>query len=260
MNHQAQIHINNIISRKPSNYAIETHALSTIEATALLHCLNNDATSYIYSSIVIMADATLSINKGLFTWATVKLYYATFYAIRSLLAINGVCIFYIKTSPHKTTPFILDIQPGQLAKKGKGTTHKLVLDTFKGHNIEPYILSQPIDLQDPLEWLMQKREEANYKIAKFYEPQVPKHFKKIIEYSLRRVIKDYLSDTTDLYLFDPDHAILSYPLRVIQIAYKKLLVSKSLGLKSDEISYLCQLFSDTDGYPLPDIHKLFKNL
>jgi len=260
VSHQAQIYINNIIAQKPAQYAIENHALNNTEASALLQRLSNDATSYIYSSIVSLADATLGINKGMFTWATVKLYYASFYAIRSLLASHGVCIFYIQTSPHKSTLFVLDSKPGQLPKKGKGTTHKLVLETFKAHNIEPYILSQLIDLEEPLEWLMQKREEANYKIAKFSEPQVPKHFEKIIQYSLRRAIKDYLSDTSGLYLFDPDHAILSYPLRLIQIAYDKLLISNSLALTNEEIIYLRQLFCDKNGYPLPEIHQMFKNL
>ncbi len=99
------------------------------------------------------------------------------------------------------------------------------------------------------------RDIATY-LNEFPEPQVPKHFEMIIKSGLRQVIKEYLLDTSDLYLFDPDHAILAYPLRAIQIAYKKLLALKSHVLKSDEISYLCQLFSDMNGRPLPEIHKL----
>jgi hypothetical protein len=259
--HHAQVYINTtLFPGNPASSHIENRSINQTEANALLRHLKNDAVSYIYSSIVSVGNAILSIRKELLTWATVKLYYATFYGVRSLLAINGVCIFYIKTSPTKTTPFILTVQAGQIAKKGNGQTHKLVLSEFrKRNNIEPRLLSQYIGLQDPLEWLIERREEANYKTAKFLEPQVPRHFDKIIDHGLRRVIKEYLCDTSDLYMFDPDHAILAYPLRGIQIACKKLWMSGDFSLKSDEISYLCQLFNDQSG-PIPEMHALLKNL
>jgi hypothetical protein len=258
--HQAQVYINTkIFSSKTSNFDVENHILTKTEVTSLLTCLKSDANSYIYSSIVSMGDATLGINRKLLSWATVKLYYATFYALRSLLAINNICIFYMKNSS-KSTPFIINVQPGETAKKGSGNTHKLVLETFKKYHVEPYLISQPIDFKDPLEWLIEKREEANYKNAKFIEPQVPKHFKKIIKYGTRRIIQEYLNDTTDIYLFDSDHAILAYPLKTIQFAYNKLLKSRNIAIDQEEINYLCQLFRDDHGRPLSEIHKLLKNV
>lgn len=259
MAHQAQLYIdNNLLTTASSISTIESYSISSAQAFALKNHLKNDALSYIYSSIVSIGDATLGIKKELLTWATVKLYYATFYALRSLLAINEICIFYFKSSK-KNTPFVLSAQPGQIPKKGSsGQTHKLVLSEFKKRNFEPRLLSQLIGVQEPLEWLVEKREEANYKIAKFAEPNIPKHFEKIIDSGLRRAIREYLLDSSDLYMFDPDHAILAYPLRVIQIAYRQLMASNGFSLRDSEVSYLCQLFTDQSG-PIPEIHALFKH-
>jgi len=257
--HQAQLFANDNLLNTASNISsIENNSLDSAQAFALKKCLRNDALSYIYSSIVSVGSATLDIKKELLTWATVKLYYATFYGLRSLLALNGICIFYFKSS-NKSIPFILIAQPGQVPRKSKiGSTHKLVLSEFKRQNFEPHLLSQLIGVQEPLEWLIERREEANYKIAKFTEPNIPKHFEKIIDFGLRRVTREYLLDSSDLYTFDPDHAVLSYPLKVIQIAYKKLLVSGNFSFRDDEVSYLCELFADQNG-PIPEIYSLFKN-
>jgi hypothetical protein len=258
--HQAQQYITQtIFSGNPSVATIEQYSLNQTQAFGLSRCLKNDAINYLYSSIVSVGDATFGINRKLLTWATVKLYYATFYALRSLLALDGICIFYVKSSSTKNTPFIVNAQASATPKKAKiPGTHKLVIDTFKKNNIEPILISQPIESQDPLEWLMEKREQANYKIAKFSEPQVPKHFEKIINSGLRRAIHDYLTDSLNLYLFQPDHAILAYPLKTIQITYNKILATGNMAFVEDELKYLCQLFHDDKGQ-ISDMYNFLMN-
>jgi hypothetical protein len=253
MAHQAQTYIKSIlIPGTPSVSAIQSHVLNMREANLLLRYLKSDAVSYIYSAIISIADATVSLRKGLFTWATVKLYYATFYAFRAFLALDSVCIFYIGTRP-----YAIEANPGEMPVKRNGQTHKVVLDEFRYRQTEPFLLSQQIALEDPLDWLVDKREEANYKIAKFWEPNVPKHFEKIMNYGLRKSIKEYLLDSSNLYVFDVDHAILAYPLRSLQLVYQKMLTMPDFHLTDDEISYLCQLFHDQNG-PIPEIHDLLR--
>jgi hypothetical protein len=258
--HQAEKYISQtIFSGNPSVAAVEKYSLNQSEASGLSRCLQNDAISYLYSSIVSVGDATSSINKNLLTWATVKLYYATFYALRCLLAIDGICIFYVPKSHNKSTPFILNAQASAIPQKATiSGTHKLVIDTFTKRNIVPLLVSQQIELQEPLTWLMEKREQANYKIAKFYEPQIPRHFQKIVNFGLRRVIHEYLNDPLNLYLFDPDHAILAYPLKTIQITYKKIIATENMAFVKDEIKYLCQLFNDDKGQ-ISDMYNFLMN-
>jgi hypothetical protein len=259
--HKAQVYINtNLFPGVTSKVDIEKYALNNFEATSLLKHLRNDSTSYLYSAIISIADATVGIRNQSLTWATVKLYYATYYALRSLLAMNGICIFYIKTTPTKSTPFILNAFPGNMAKKSNiAQTHKLVLTEFTKYSIEPLILSQEIDGKNPLDWMIDKREEANYKNAKFIEPLIPNHFKIIVNLGVRRVIKEYLLDSSYLYSFDSDHAILAYPLKVVQIAYNRInLIDRSLFPK-DDVNYLCKLFNDQNG-PIPEIFNWLKNI
>ncbi len=261
MTHKAQVYINqSLFSDITSKTEIEKHALNNLEAANLLKHLRNDSTSYLYSAIISISDATVGIKNQSLTWATIKLYYATYYAIRSLLAMNGICIFYIKTTPKKSTPFILNALPGKMARKSNiSQTHKLVLEEFMKQDIEPLILSQEIDGKNPLDWIIDKREEANYKNAKFIEPEIPNYFKKIVNLGVRRVIKEYLLDNSCLYSFDSDHAILAYPLKVVQIAYNQIhQIDRSLFQK-DDVKYLCKLFNDQHG-PIPEIYNWLKNV
>ncbi|QMS91011.1 hypothetical protein HUN01_26765 [Nostoc edaphicum CCNP1411] len=176
-----------------------------------------------------------------------------FYSLPRLIEpIHNICIFYIGKKP-----YLIEVQAGKCPQKRDGQTHKVVLDEFSKRNTEPSLLSQLIDLEKPLNWLMIKREDANYKIAKFYEPNIPEHFKKIVEFGVRKSIKEYLLDKSDLYLFDQDHAILAYPLRSIQLVYKKIKATGNFQLQDDELHYLCQLFNDKNG-PIPEIHKMLR--
>lgn len=229
---------------------IASYAISSTEASALLSRLYSDAVDCLYSSIITIGDAVSGMTRGLYTWSTIKLYYATFYIFRSLLALNKVCIFYVGTKPYS-----IDAIPGGVATKRNGQTHKIVLNEFKSRSVVPLLLSQTIDLSDPLDWLMEKRETANYKNPRFCEPVIPHHFEKIIEFGVRKSLKEYLSDNSSLYLFDPDHAMLAYPVSGLRIVCQQVASIDEFVLKSDEISYLCKLFNDRLG-PIPEVNKI----
>ena len=95
--HRANAYVGTLFQGTPVASVITSHVLKQSEATTLQRHLQNDAVSYIYSSAISIGDAIGGIQRELLTWATVKLYYATFYACRAMLALDGVCIFYIGT-------------------------------------------------------------------------------------------------------------------------------------------------------------------
>lgn len=251
--HRAQDFITtSVLPRNASVARITTQALSMPEATSLSRYLLNDAVSYLYSSTISIGDAARGIGSLLLTWATVKLYYATFYALRSLLALEGICIFYVGARP-----FAVEAKAGSLPIRRDGSTHKVVIDEFRVRNRDSYLLSQQIGFDDPLDWLMSKREEANYKNAKFNEPDIPKHFKLIVQSGIRRSVNEYLRDKVGTYLFDPDHAILAYPLFTLKRTYERC---RLLGIETntnEEIGYVTKLFSDAQG-PVPEVHNLLR--
>jgi uncharacterized protein (UPF0332 family) len=250
MVHQSQIYIDNTIL---SNTLLSNVYLNSSQVDSLLNCLNNDAKSYIYSATVSVGDAILGLRYNRFTWATVKLYYSTFYSLRAFLALDNICIFY-----HNRKPYYLEVESGKSPQKASGTTHKVVLEEFKRLNTNHLLLSQEIDLANPLNWLMEKREESNYKNAKFTEPEIPVHFTKIMQSQIRGAIEAYLTDSDDFYTFDKDHAILAYPLKCIQLVYKKIQLQEQPSFSIDDMNYLCNLFTDTKGNKIPAICKIIK--
>src|ERR1700730_18561226 len=76
-----------------------SYALNYIEAAYIERILHADAKDYLYSDGISLANAFASIRSGFYSWSTVKLYYATFYMSRGLLAKAGICIFYVGNKP-----------------------------------------------------------------------------------------------------------------------------------------------------------------
>lgn len=241
--HKSQSYLVNDIYQEnsPANL-VQSHILSELEAEKLQLNLREDACDYLYSATVSLGDALCGLNRGLFTWATVKLYYSVFYTMRARLAFKGFCIFYIKTSPYSISSV-----PGKQAQKEKGQTHKVVMQLFRNNNIDPFMLSQPIELKDPIDWLMNLRENANYKIARFAEPEVPKYFMKVKKFGVRRACEEYISDTSTLHLFDPDHAMVAYPISLIRRAFSEFQRENLSIQKKESKSFLNELFSDKKG-------------
>ena len=94
---------------------------------------------------------------------------------------------------------------------------------------------------------MDLRDEANYKNARFIEPNIPPHFVKIVNGSIRLACQSYLSDNTGLYAFDHEHAILAYPLEVIKWTLKLSHERRQPPYKSDDMPFLRELLSDKNG-------------
>ncbi|MFA8599961.1 hypothetical protein QT917_009945 [Xanthomonas campestris pv. campestris] len=229
-------------------------ALTPANAAALLRALHTDSISYIYSGAVSTGDATQAAHKSLYSWATVKLYYSTFYFLRAMLALDGSAIFYVGTTPYKWKA-----TAGSIPIKLSGNTHKAALSTFKTAFPGNAITTQEVAGKPALEWLMQKRESVNYGIPRFSEPDPPAHFGKIASIGVRRAISAYVSDVQYLYAFDPDHAILAMPIDALK---QCLVMSKNVNIKAineEDTSYLITLFSDSKG-PLSDMAVLLRSL
>jgi hypothetical protein len=250
--HKSQNYLlSSLYKGKPTKEYVTSQILSASQAGALEVLLREDAIDYLYSATVSLGDALGGISRELFTWATVKLYYSTFYAMRARLAVRGVGLFYVKAKP-----FSIFARPGQSARTEKGQTHKVVLDLFRRHNLDPFMLSQPIGTDDPLQWLMNLREEVNYKMARFTEPDVPQHFAKLCNLSLRQACSCYLEDATAMYVFDPDHAIVAFPLSLIERSCREFQRHGLSIRKKEDTAFFNKLISDKKG-PLAHVLNIF---
>lgn len=251
--HQAQSYINQLINPGPGNRLAQGiyTPLRGPQAQALGLALQRDGSDYLYSGLVSAAEAIHAVSRDLFTWATVKLYYSTFYVLRAHLALEKVAIFY-----NGTKAYTWNAQEGQAPKKAKGQTHQVVLATHQSHLPGSALHSQNIGLSTPMDWLMARREEANYKQPRFVEPGTPQHFKAVVRTGLRRSLSAYISDQSGLYTFDPDHAMLALPITALRITLRAYEVA-GLGdqLSDGSRRYIAALCHDRAG-PLNDFQGL----
>jgi uncharacterized protein (UPF0332 family) len=214
--------------------------LNSSERQGLEVCLLEDAKDYYQAALVSLVDGLRSISSGFYSWSTVKLYYSVFYALRARLAIEGECIFYDAGKPR-----YVNVSPGCLVRKLAGTTHKCVLDRFAISFPHDYFLSQEIATKDPLTWLMEKREEVNYRVPRFSEPDAPSHLKFAANTSLRLMLGAY--QTEDVYIFDQDHAIIAFPFRLMLDVRSRLHRLGISPLRILEIEFLLECTKDRSG-------------
>lgn len=251
--HQAQLYVNNYIKPASPGAKLQTIALGAAQAARLKLSLDNDAISYLYSGAVSIGDAAQAIERQLYSWATVKLYYALFYLSRALMAAHGTAVVY-----EGTKPFSWRSQAGATPIKRDGPTHKAVLSSFEATFPTSVLLSQPIAAMSALSWLMSRREEANYTSARFSEPEAPAHFTIAARLGIRKIFAAYVQDGSYLYSFDPQHAMLALPVEALKLSLDEFSARASpLQLNSDDRQYLASLFCDKSG-PLADVVALFK--
>jgi hypothetical protein len=72
---------------------------------------------------------------------------------------------------------------------------------------------------------------------------------------VRQPVKDYVVDDTHLFTFDPDHAMLAFPIAGLKLVLGELRVSSRGGLPADDTEYLASQVFDKKG-PLPELRKL----
>lgn len=251
--HQAQSYVDGHLKTVALGGKLSTVALNAAQAAALHQALSRDAADYVYSGIVSIGDAVQAIEKDLFTWATVKLYYAVFYMTRALLAAHGTAIFYEGTKPYSWESIA-----GAMAVKRDGPTHKVVLTSFGTVLPNNALLSQPIGVDGALDWLMKRREEVNYTTPRFSEPNAPAHLELISLTGVRKSVSAYLRDDSFLYAFDPQHAILAFPIEALKMVLKsKASGGSGIRLADNDRKYLASLYVDKTG-PLAEAVNLIR--
>lgn len=225
--------------------------ITASDAAALAQRLQEDAHDYFYSAAVSLASACLALREGSFTWAVVKLYYATYLAARSTLAINDICVVY---EGKKRKYFTLRAQAGLAIEPLEQNTHAAVRGCFVKNLPSHEINTQQIAGQHAISWIKTQRERLNYGASRFGDPAVDRLFSRCVETDYRKMFSIYLADP--LYAYDPDHAVVALPLRALQTTRDQF--SKRLlryTCRSEESRFLKALTKDRRG-PIPDLVNL----
>jgi hypothetical protein len=220
--------------------AVTGAVLSPSERQGLELCLLEDSKDYYQSSLVSFVDGLRSIKVGFYSWATVKLYYSVFYALRARLALSGDCIFYEGTKPR-----FVNTSAGSSVLKLKGNTHKCVLDRFAEAYPYDLFVSQDIASIPPLDWFMERREEVNYNLPRFSEPDPSLYMTYASSTDLRQMLSSYLNDA--IYMHDPDHALVAFPFCLLVDLRLRLLNKGLRPLNQSELEFLTGHMRDNAG-------------
>jgi hypothetical protein len=191
-----------------------------------------DANDSFYCACVSVMDGLRGIDAEFYTWSTVKFYYSVYYSIQSILAWNGIVVFRPEKAPFRVRATVGEYP---IFLEGQGS-HKPMLDCFRQLKPTHQILSQDIDLVDGPQWMMEKRESANYHASRFCEPTVPEHYEKIADLGVRKAIVAYLD--SDALAFDKDHAIVSFPIMVLKCASDVAKANGGAEIDDDEMEFL----------------------
>jgi hypothetical protein len=223
--------------------AVRGRILTNVEAASLSAALHIDAADSYYSGWVSFLDGIRGVEKGFYSWATVKMYYSVFYAFRASLAIDDICAFHNGRSQY-TVVSRAGASPASCSARG---SHKAVMEAFENRNAGHVLLSQQIDLQGASDWLMEKRETANYGRGRFIEPSCGSEFDFVVDTGVRRAINAYLEGSTPMYVFDRDHAMVAYPLKTLGLVGDQLLGAGMRPFANDEQDFLKASARDRTG-------------
>ncbi|WP_156124179.1 hypothetical protein [Achromobacter sp. RTa] len=252
---QKMHHIQSVVETLGTNGGFLDRPLTALEVTKVDERLQVDATNYLYSACVSIGDALQGIDKGLFTWSTVKLYYSTFYLLRCFLALSSRALVYDGTKPRALLVKVGET-PIPFGGKSRGT-HQTIINYFTKEFPHSPLLSQEIIDESPLTWLLHRREEANYSTSRFEDPRCPMYFSSIVKTGVRKSTTEYIADKTFLYAFDPAHAIVALPIEVLKTVLSHARINLGPNADGDAQRFFRSLFSDRAG-PLTELIALLR--
>jgi hypothetical protein len=207
-------------------------SLSSVQSSTLSALLVDDARSYFYSASISFLEVIRGCTDGYYSWSTVKAYYCTFYAIRSLLATNGFSVF-----RHNNTEHLMEARLSATPRIMGPSTHTACFRAFS-QRLSSSILNSAIGTSNTAHsWMKEKREETNYRTSRFLEPAVPYWMSRITIPDIGTNIQSYVLDSTNLYTFDLDHAIIAYPIACLKAA-RQSLEQTGVSLESVDIQFI----------------------
>lgn len=206
---------------------LEKLVVNTSLKERLLTELKLDASDIYFKAIFSITDAIFSLSQGRHSWSVVKLYYAVFYLLRCSMATQRYA--FIKNNGIYTIKLDLGEIPikrdkGKYRGKQIRGDHKTTIATYVSIVGENDILqTNTIDGQLVYDWLMELREQVNYRERTFQEPS-HRHFHHTLFDKSKAInqIETYIKDESSVYCFDKDHCCLAVPLKLAMLTRNEL--------------------------------------
>lgn len=185
----------------------------------LISELKMDASDLYFKAIFSMVDAIFSLSHGRHSWSVVKLYYSVFYLLRCSMATQGYA--FVKNKGIYTLK--LDIGESPIRRdKGKhrgekiSGDHKTTIATYVSiFGSRDILQTNTIENQLIYDWLMELRNQVNYRERTFQEPSQRYFYSTLFDKTkVKNQVETYINDDLFVYCFDKDHCCLAAPLKL----------------------------------------------
>lgn len=227
-----------------NKHSYEARIISQIEATDIQTRLSIEASSLYYKALLSYMECIPAIKHNNYSWSTVRLYYSIYYAIRAYLACNGIAfmraerrLFYIRARANE-----------RFIRCEDTTDHKAVMRTlYNLYKNTDKLLSNNINGINVNEWMMDRREEVNYRDMDFHDPSAPEFWNNIDAIlettTLESLIDDLVKDNW-LYCFQDDYGILGIPTKRLMITTNAIKSSGLISTVSDDKKQFIERYAD----------------
>lgn len=194
----------------------------------LLQELKDDALDLYFKGVHSITSAIFNISEGNHSWSVVKLYYAIFYLMRCSLATKNIA--FLKNKGIYSLEMKIGEKPikrdcgmfqGQKVSGDHKSTIKAYVDIVGQGDV---LQTNKIDEMLVYEWIMELRNQVNYRERVFHEPDI-KHFPSSLfdVTSVKEQIETYLNDADLVYCFDETHCCIAAPLKLLSVVKDELI-------------------------------------
>lgn len=203
------------------------YELTESKKESLLEELKKDASDLYFKGVFSLADAINSLSHGRHSWAVIKVYYSVFFLLRCSLATKNVAFLknngiYTLNLERGERPCRRDVgkHMGEKISGDHKTTLVTFISLFSGTDI---LLSNSINGKNIYEWLMELRNQVNYRERVFTEPDNKYFYCSLFDSArIKDQIELYLNDDIPVYCFDEDHCALAAPLKLASLVRRQL--------------------------------------
>lgn len=203
------------------SFTFKDIVIDAAQAISLTNKCYEDAIGLYFNAIASFSLGVCAVVEKHYSWASVQLYYAVYYACRAIMGFDKTIII------RKNGLYSLDIMPsGKTKRLQEQNDHKMTLNSYrKKYKDSDYLLSNKISSIDFYEWITNIREITNYRQVSFCEPHYLDCYNLIVSelkngVTIATLLERFANDW-DLYCFQEETAILSGPYRLINDAAVK---------------------------------------
>ncbi|WP_157374693.1 hypothetical protein [Burkholderia ubonensis] len=217
-----------------------------------ISALGKDAGSLLHKGILSFLGACSDIRLNSRSWAIVKLYYSLFYTVRARLCsrkhglVRNRSWYHFNINLAGAVPVRLNGRKDRYRNDHECALH-LYEDIFDQSDA---LISNLVDGEQPFAWMMEMRNIANYRLARFPDPEFPLDITSKIgfvdEALLERIVGDNIADSAHTLMFQPEHAWIAIPVKQIIAAHSDLVArGQSITLPADQYEHTLRLFESS---------------